>query len=272
MRHAIFVKETGENINRLTSRQAIRKLHKHDIVTSRRLAVPRTVPRDKSTAGERITQFGIVGKHQAQRRSVGAQRIIGPPFIFALFRFQRRNAVVSISAPEVMRPAIIGTEFDLRQIVGNKVGPKHIALIHNRPQHAIGIERQTDRVAHSARHRCRAFFGEVIRKHHRARVFLVHPAFGNVAVGADRNIQHLAIGTGRKIAGPVVVGRFRVQTDQLATLVGNFGVTFVVRESQYGIGIGDIKRVADQCHAERRIETGQERCLKLGFAVTIGIA
>jgi hypothetical protein len=70
----------------------------------------------------------------------------------------------------------------------------------------------------------------------------------------------------------MVIERAAGQVGDLLCRLHNLCITLLVGEAHHGIGIGDIERVADQRHAERRIEVLQQHRAHLGDAVTIGVA
>jgi hypothetical protein len=58
---------------------------------------------------------------------------------------------------------------------------------------------------------------------------------------------------------------------ELLTLRGDRRRAFLVRKLHDGIGVGDVKIIADQRHAERRVQSRQELGLHLRDAVAVGI-
>ena len=134
------------------------------------------------------------------------QGVIGSPLILAFFGTRRLDSVIGIATPKMVRPTVIGTEFNLRQIVGNEVRPKHIAFIDHGPQHTVRIPIKPHRIAQTGGIRNLFARRDIEFKHPSASLFLLHSTFSNIAVRPDRDIQFLAIGRRREIASPVHVG------------------------------------------------------------------
>ena len=103
-------------------------------------------------------------------------------------------------------------------------------------------------------------------------LFLVHAVLGDIAVGADGHIQLPAVRAGDDVLGPVVVQRpARQLADRLARAVQRGGA-FLVLEAQQAIGVGHIQVIADQGHAERRVEVLEEHRAGFRHAILVGIA
>ena len=62
------------------------------------------------------------------------------------------------------------------------------------------------------------------------------------------------------------------QIDDLFPLRGDLGLAFLIRKAQDRVGVGDIEILADERHAERRVEVLQEDCARLRDSIAVGIA
>src|SRR5437660_10580245 len=69
-----------------------------------------------------------------------------------------------------------------------------------------------------------------------------------------------------------MIDRAARKISQLGAQGGNAGLSFLIGIADDGISVRDIKVVADQGHAERRVEMVQEHGSQLGDAVAIGVA
>ena len=104
-----------------------------------------------------------------------------------------------------------------------------------------------------------------------ATLFGVRPALADIAVGAHCDEQAPFVGAGQDVLGPVMVHAGR-------QLGNHFGIgrgsrhSRGVSESHNGIGVRDVQVVADQRHAEGRVECRQERRARLRDAIADRLA
>ena len=121
-------------------------------------------------------------------------RILGP------------DACVHVLPPIAVGPAIESAFADGSEIVGDEVRTDFVALVHDRPQltrpwlngerggvaEAGGVGPVRAGLGIHLPHHCPVGFGR-------------HPAFGDVAVGADADVEKTPIGAGGQRLGPVMV-------------------------------------------------------------------
>ena len=105
----------------------------------------------------------------------------------------------------------------------------------------------------------------------RAVLFPAEPVLARIAVGADADIEARSIGRGGKALRPVIVDGPRRQLGHLGPLSRDLGSAVLVIESQQRVGVGDVELVADQRHAEGRVQPLQEHALGLGHAIAIRV-
>ena len=94
----------------------------------------------------------------------------------------------------------------------------------------------------------------------------------DVAVGPDGHVQTRAVAARQQILRPVVIDGSGGKVDHLVTDVVDRSRAGTIRKRPYRIGIRDVQRVTDQCHAERRMEMLQKRAAEFRNAVTVRIA
>ena len=154
----------------------------------------------------------------------------------------------------MLRPTIIGAKFHKRQIIRHHIGTQHIAFVYDAPQTALFVPIETNGIAHTNGVRDFLVLSDVIFQHHRTAVFSLHAMLTNIAVRSHCDVDFLAIGGSCKVASPMIVRRLGVELCQLLTLGGNFRITRFIWENDQAIGVGNIELLANQDHAERRIQ------------------
>ena len=98
-----------------------------------------------------------------------------------------------------------------------------------------------------------------------------HAIFADVAVGADGDVQVLAVGAGDDVLGPVVI-EARRQFGDYAGRRRDLGLPAAIGKAQQAIGIGDVEVIADQGHAERRVQVVQKHRAQVDHAVMVAVA
>src|SRR5450755_2457441 len=105
-------------------------------------------------------------------------------------------------------PAVEGSVLHRCQIIRNKVGPNLIAFVDDGPEFTgLGLPRKAGGIARAAgedamRARC-----PVDLPDRSAFIFRSDSIFGDVAVGADSDIELGAVRTGQQRLGPVMIDR-----------------------------------------------------------------
>ena len=103
-----------------------------------------------------------------------------------------------------------------------------------------------------------------------AAFLLGHAVLGDVGIGADPDIEP-PVGAGDEAFGPMVVP-FRRKPGDRPRRRGDRGCGRIVGEGDQRVGIGDVERVAEQGHAERRGEAGEVGRPHLRDAVAVAVA
>ena len=225
---------------------------------------------DERAIGVIRAQIDAIGKGEAQCCDMRSKRIIGAFHIFEPVGTARLDAKVLIPTPIAVGPAIVGAEFDAGHIIGNEIAAQHVAFVHRGPQRArYGFIGKAVGVAQAGCEDAEALFRGIDLKHRSAVHFLVHPALADIARRPDRHIEAFAVFGGEQIAGPVIIATRQI--DDLGALGRDAGFTFLVRKSDNRVGVGDVKRLADQRHAEGRVEALQENRTLVGNAIAIAV-
>ena len=170
------------------------------------------------------------------------------------------------------RPAVESPRRHRGHVVGHQIRPQLIALIDRGPQlAALRVPGQPDGISQArgidpplARRR-------VDLQDRRPLDLLVQAVLADVGVRAHPDIQPRPVGTGHQALGPVVVPPGR-QVRHLHSRSVDPRLTGLVREGHHRIGVGDVKPVADQHHAERRCQALNEGRLQLRDPVPIRVS
>ena len=100
-----------------------------------------------------------------------------------------------------------------------------------------------------------------------------HPVLADVAVGADGDVELPAVGARDDVLRPVVVDACRPAGRRCVPGAAAMrSLARAIGKAQQGVGVGDVEVVADQRHAEGRMEPRQEHAARLGHAVAVGVA
>ncbi|MCY1503720.1 hypothetical protein D9M68_378580 [compost metagenome] len=107
--------------------------------------------------------------------------------------------------------------------------------------------------------------------HGGASPLLLQAVFADVGIGADRDVKLGPVRAGDDVLRPVVVAACR-QVDDLVRGRRNLGRALLIGKGHDRIGIGNVELAVEQCHAERRIEPGDEGRFRFRHAVTVRVA
>ena len=103
-------------------------------------------------------------------------------------------------------PAIERAVFDLGDVIRHQVAAQFVALVHRRPQGAaVGLPGQAVGVAQARGEQAFAAAGALDLPDRGTAFLYFHAVFADVAVGADGDVQVLAVGAGDDVLGPVVI-------------------------------------------------------------------
>ena len=104
-------------------------------------------------------------------------------------------------------------------------------------------------------------------------VFLVlHAVLAEIAVGAHADIEVLAVGACDDVLDPMEIDGTGRQVGDLLAGRGDRGGAVLIGKAHDRIRVGHVEILADQSHADRRVEAGEKRRLRLGLAVAVRIA
>ncbi len=202
-----------------------------------------------------------------------AQRIVGTQCLRHQIGPGRLHAFIHMLAVVAVRPAVKRAVFYRSQVVGHQIAANLVALIDHRPQGACaGRPTQAVRVAQARRKDAVSARDAVDLPDRGAAGFRFHAAFADVAVGAHRDIQLAAVRTCNDVFRPVVIDRPARQVEQFCRCRGNAGLAGLIGKADHGIRIGDIKIIADQRHAKRRVQVRKEHRADFCLAIAIRIA
>jgi hypothetical protein len=249
---ALGAQEAGQHVDRQTRRQAVLERHKHHLVAAVRHAVPGAVLADEHAGRQRARQRLAFRKGHAQRRHVRAQRVVGRHGLGHQVGPCRPDAVVHVAAVIAVGPAVEDAIAHRSQVVGHQVAADLVALVDHRPEragpgrpaHAVGVAQA------GGEHAVLAGFG-VHFPNGGAAGFGLHAALADVAVGAHGHVELAAVGIGDDVFGPVVVDGAGRKVHDLDGRRRDAGLARLVGKAHDGIGVGHVKIIAHQHHAER---------------------
>ena len=180
---------------------------------------------------------------------------------------------IDVLAVITVRPAVEGAILHRRHEVGNQVAAKLVAFVDGGPQRAgLRLPIHPVRIAQPGGEQPRVA-GCGIHLQDRGTIDLVlHAVLAHIAVRADRHVEARAIAAGNDVLGPVMVDRARGQVDDLYAGRGDLRIARLVGKAHDRIGVGDIEFVADERHAEGRIQSGQKHGSRVRDAVAVGVA
>ena len=105
-----------------------------------------------------------------------------------------------------------------------------------------------------------------------APLLLLHAVLGDIAVRADGDVELGAVAARDQVLGPVMVARPRGQVGHLGARGGDPRLAFLIGKAHHGVGVRHVEHIADERHAEGRVEALEKRLAQLGHAVAVGIA
>ena len=108
--------------------------------------------------------------------------------------------------------------------------------------------------------------------HGGAVLFLIEAVLAGVAIRADGGIELRTVAAGDDVLGPVVIDLSGWERRKRRRRRGDLGRAVLIGEADDSVGIGDIEIVADQRHAERRMEVLQKNRPRLRGPIAILIA
>ena len=201
-----------------------------------------------------------------------AERVVGNERLGDEIGALRADAFVDVLAEVAVRPTVEAAVLDRGQVIGNEVAAEFVAFIGDgpqeptlrRPSHAVGVAQAGRENAVVA--------GLWVDFPDRGAAFLGgHAVLADIAVRADGGVEQLAVGTGDDIFGPVVVDRPGRQIDELASSARDRRIAVLIIEAHDGVGVGNVKTVANQGHAEGRVEALQENRAEVGDTITVAV-
>ncbi|CAN6484249.1 unnamed protein product [Victoria cruziana] len=247
--------------------------HEDHLVAAARLAVPRAMLADEHALREARRQAVAARRRQAQRGGVRAQRIVGHQGPLDQIRPRRPDPLVHMRAEIAVGPAVEAAVAHRAHVVGHQVVAQFVALVDRHPQRAaVRLPGHADRIAQAAGVDALRAALRVDLQDGRAPLLGLQAVLGDIAVGADADVQLAAIGTGDQALGPVMVARAGRQLGHLGRRAFEPRQLGVVGPAQQRIGVGDVEVLADQGHAQWRVEAFGEDEALVGNAVAIGVA
>ena len=98
-------------------------------------------------------------------------------------------------------------------------------------------------------------------------VFFIYAVFGDVAVRSDGHVKARTVGVGDDVFRPVVIDRTGWKIGDFDHGCRDTRVARMIFELHESVGVGDIERVADESHSERRIESLEKNMSGFGGAI-----
>ena len=270
---AFGAQEAAEHVHRFARWLLAGEGHEHHLVAARRLAVPGAVLADEHAGAERGGQ-GIRAARpgQAERGRVRAECVVGDDGGGHQVGPLRRHPRVHSLAVIAVGPAVKAAVAHGAHVVGHQVAAEFVALVDGRPEGAAGGPGQTVGVAQAGGEKALLAALEVDLPDGRAAFFGRHAGVGDIAVGADGGVELAAVGAGNDVLGPVVVEWAAGQVGNPGAFGGDLRGAWFVGEAHHAVGVGDIEVVADQRHAEGRIEPLEQSAAHLRDTVAVGVA
>ena len=189
-----------------------------------------------------------------------------------LLRILRLCARVDVLTPIAVGPSVEAALLHGCQVVRNKVGADFVPFVHDRPELARPrLNGESRGVAKTGRVRLVRSRLRIDLPDH-GPVFLgVHPALGDVAVGADADIEKAPVRAGGHRLRPVMIDH-RGQIRDLRRRPARLGLAVTIVEAHQRILVGDVDGAVDQREAVGRIEVVGEDALHLVGAVAVAVA
>ena len=94
---------------------------------------------------------------------------------------------------------------------------------------------------------------------------------GHVAVGSNGDVKPGSVGRRDHVLGPVMVDRTGGQRNHRGAGGSDGGLTGDVRKAHHRVAVGHVEVIAHECHAERRIQVGEEDGARFSDAIPIAI-
>ena len=236
-------------------------MHVAHLVAAQRRAVPAAVLADEGTAPVGRRQVGAGVEPQAQRGNVRGQRVVGLDRLSNQVGPLGTYAMVDVLAVVAVGPAVEAALLHRRHVVGHEVGADLVALVDDGPEPAgARLPLHAGRIAQPGGEHAARAGGHVDLQDGRATVLHRQTVLGDVAVGADADVELPAVAAGQQRLGPVVVDGVG-QIGELAAGIGDAGGAGRVGVAHDPAGVRDVERVADQLHAEGRVQALQEDVL-----------
>src|SRR3984893_14619238 len=156
-------------------------------------------------------------------------------------------------------PAVEGSVPNRGQIIRNQIGPDLVAFVGDSPELAgLGLPLQPGGIAYSTGEDAMRAGGSINLPDRGSFVFGPDSVFADVAVRSNPDIEFGAVWTGQQSLGPVMIDRPAGKIGQLGASGCDAGLSILIRIADDGIGVRDVKIVANQGDPKRRVEVVQE--------------
>uniref|UniRef100_A0A0N4ZJL1 LEPR-XLL domain-containing protein n=1 Tax=Parastrongyloides trichosuri TaxID=131310 RepID=A0A0N4ZJL1_PARTI len=254
---ALVVAEAGQDVLRRARRLAAAERHEDHLVATVRLAVPRAVLADDGPVAP-LGHQGAGVEGQAQRGGVRAEGVVGRDGFGHQVRPLRLHALVHVLAVVAVGPPVEAAVLHRGEVIGHQIVADLVALVDRNPEAAARGE-------DAARPACR-----VDLQHGGAVDLFVQPILADVGVGADADVELGAIRRGDQVLGPVVVATGG-QVRDLDRRGADLRLAGLIGDGDHGVGVGDEQALADQGHAERRVQPLDEGGAGVGHAVLVAV-
>src|SRR3569833_2346064 len=130
---AVLADEARQHVDRRSRRTAVAEGHEHHLVANRRLPVPAAVLADEDAVGKFASHRGR-GECDAERGDVRSQAVVGTSGGRNELRILGLYSRVDVLAPIAVWPALESAVLDGGQIIRDEVGAEFIAFVGDRPQ------------------------------------------------------------------------------------------------------------------------------------------
>ncbi len=199
--------------------------------------------------------------------------IVGRNGLCDQIRPWRLDALVDVLTEVAVGPAIESAVADGGDVVRYQVVAEFVAFVHCGPELAgLRLPVESVRIAQAGRKDPGGARGGIDLEDGGASFFFLHAVLGDVAVGSHRHVQLRPLSIRDDVLGPVVIERTAGEVGHFASRFGDAGRAGFIGEGHQGIRVRDIERLADQRHAEGRVQAFEKRFAQFGDAIAIGIA
>ena len=203
---------------------------------------------------------------------MGSEGVVGDHGVGDQLGLLRTHPRVHVLAPVAVGPAVEGPLADRGQVVGDQLRADLVALVDHGPEGAGGrLDGQGGRVADAGGDGAPRAGDAVHGPDHGPLLLDRHAALADVRVGADADIESLAVGAGGQGLGPVVVDLRRQARDPLGR-GGDAGLAVLVREADQLVLLGDVEVAVDEGEAVGGVQVVDEDGADLGSAVVVRVA